>query len=417
MLKRITFLVIVIVLLKPTYDFGSKLVHDINTLFNENSINIQDVTSEVISNVSSTAQDTIVNTAVINQKVDADLPSKVETKEELADAFYYHFSRWETDFEIHYVGSTTDIEKIIENAVDEATNRNQYILGHLADRKIEFEYNRVDAKIKVHQNYLTNAAQEKIVNEKVAAILATVNPKSMTDFEKVKFVNDYIVKNTEYSTETNASPHSAYAVVQENKGVCQGYALLALKMLQELGGETKYVVGEVYTGGHAWNLVKVDGEWYHLDTTWNDPTPDRKNIISYQYFLMNDAKMKLDHSWIQSDYPSATSKKYAFMAQIDHAYESDGFIYYSNVDDNNILYRMNLKTGENIRLTNSRAQYIVGYNDWLYFSNYSHGGYLAKIRTDGTEESILYKEPVDSLFVEDGNIYFNTDSGVKKMEL
>ena len=67
------------------------------------------------------------------------------------------------------------------------------------------------------------------------------------------------------------------AVLKEHKGVCQGYALLALKMLRELGIETLYVVGEVNTGPHAWNLVKVDGEWYHLDTTWNDPVPDRGN--------------------------------------------------------------------------------------------------------------------------------------------
>jgi transglutaminase-like putative cysteine protease len=417
MLKRITFLVIVIVLLKPTYDFGSKLVDNLNTLLSENSVKVQDVTSEVLSNVSSVAKETIVNTASTNTTADANLPSSVDTKEELADAFYYYFSGWQTDFEIHYVGSTADIENIIEKAVEEASNRDQYILGHLADRKIEFEYNQFDAKIKVHQAYLTNAEQEKIVNEKVSAILATVNQNSMTAFEKVKFVNDYIVKNTAYSTETTASPHSAYAVVQENMGVCQGYALLALKMLQGLGVETKYVVGEVYTGGHAWNLVNVDGEWYHLDTTWNDPTPDRKNIVGYEYFLMNDAKMKLDHSWVQSDYPAATSKEYAFMAQIDHAYESDGIIYYSNVDNNNILYRINIKTGENVPLTDSRAQYIVGYNDWLYFSNYSHGGYLAKIRTDGSEESILYKEQVDGLFVEDGSVFFNTDNGLKKIEL
>lgn len=346
MLKRIIFLVIVIVLLKPTYDFGSKLVSDVNVLLNENNINIQDATSEVLSNVSSTAKDTIVQTASTITAVDAKLPSSVETTEELAEAFYYHFSRWETDFEIRYDGSTTNIETIIETAVEEAANRDQYILGHLADRKIEFEYNQFGANIKVHQSYLTNVAQEEVVNEKVAAILATVDPASLTDFERVKFVNDYIVKNTEYSEETSASPHSAFAIVQENRGVCQGYALLALKMLQALGVETKYIVGEVYTGGHAWNLVKVDGEWYHLDTTWNDPTPDRKNIVSYGYFLMNDEKMELDHSWIQSDYPSADSNKYAFMAQVDHAYEVDGMIYYSNVDDNNRLYRLDLNTGK-----------------------------------------------------------------------
>ncbi|QCR30792.1 DUF5050 domain-containing protein [Lysinibacillus sp. SGAir0095] len=417
MLKRITFLVIAIVLARPIYDFGSQWLDEAKHFFSDNEVTIQDATTDVLSTVNS-AKDNLVSTAADTLiTMDVDLPDSVQTVEELEDSFYYYLSRWETNFEIHYVGSTADIENLIQTAVNQAASRDHYILGHLADRKIEYEYSSFDAKIKVHQTYLTNLAQEQVVNEKVASILSTVSPDEMTDFQKVKFVNDYIVKSTAYSTESTASPHSAYAVLQENKGVCQGYALLALKMLQDLGVETQYVVGEVYTGGHAWNLVKVDGNWYHLDTTWNDPTPDRQNVVRYEYFLIDDAKMELDHTWIQADYPKASDTNFDFMAQIDHAYEQDGLIYYSNVDDNNILYRMDMKTGETARLTDSRAQFIVGFGDWIYFSNYSNGAYLSKIRTDGTDESILYHEEVDNLFVEDGYLYFSTDQGLKKMEL
>lgn len=62
----------------------------------------------------------------------------------------------------------------------------------------------------------------------VASLIATVQLEEMTDFEKVKFVNDYIVKHTVYSKENSvANPHSAYAVAYERTGVCQGYALFA----------------------------------------------------------------------------------------------------------------------------------------------------------------------------------------------
>ncbi len=417
MLKRITFLVIAIVLIKPIYDFGSQWLDEAKQFISDNEVIIQDATSDVLSTVNS-AKDNLVTTATDSLvTMDVDLPDSVQTKEELEDSFYYYLSRWETNFEIHYVGSTADIENLIQAAVDQAAGRDHYLLGHLADRTIEYEYSSFDAKIRVHQTYLTNSAQEQVVNEKVASILSTVSSEEMSDFQKVKFVNDYIVKSTEYSEESTASPHSAYAVLQEHKGVCQGYALLALKMLQALGVETQYVVGEVYTGGHAWNLVKVDGKWYHLDTTWNDPTPDRKNVVRYEYFLIDDAKMELDHTWIQTDYPKSSDTKFNFMAQIDHAYEQDGLIYYSNVDDDNILYRMDINTGETTRLTDSRAQFIVGFNDWLYFSNYSNGAFLSKIRTDGTGESILYRDEVNNLFVEDGYLYFSTDEGLKKMEL
>lgn len=315
MLKKITVLIIFLVLLKPTYDFSSKFFDDANQFLNENSIDIKNA-KDVITDMTNTAEDAIANTTTTIstlKNTDSKLPNTVQSVNDLADAFYYYFSRWETNFEINYVGSTTDIENIIDKAVKDASSRDQYIEGHLAERRIEYEYSLMDAKISVHQQYLTNAAQEEFVNEQVANIIASVSPESMTDFEKVKFVNDYIVKNTVYSTNTTSSPHSACTVLKENKGVCQGYALLALKMLQALGVETKYVVGEVKTGGHAWNLVKIDGQWYHLDTTWNDPLPDRGKGVRYEYFLINDAQMKLDHSWNQSDYPAATSNKYVNM--------------------------------------------------------------------------------------------------------
>ena len=127
--------------------------------------------------------------------------------------------------------------------------------------------------------------------------------------------------------------------------------------------------------------------------------------------------MKLDHHWNEGDYPKAISKKYTVMSKMDHAYEKDGYIYYSNIADDHRLYRLNLSTGENKRLTKSRAQYIVGLGEWIYFSNYSNGAYLARIRTDGSDESIIYREKVSDLLVEDGYLIFATDEGLKKMEI
>jgi len=420
MLKKITFIVLLLVLAKPAYDYGPKIIDEINNFLNNHSNEITGATNEIISVVSEGVTSIASNISTVNntsKTKDTTLPNEVQSVEELADAFYYYFSNWETEFTIHYNGSTTDIEKIIERAVTEAISRNQYIEGHLSDRKIEYEYSLMDAKITVHQQYLTNPEQELIVDAEVAEILSNVNSKNMTDFEKVKFVNDYIVKNTSYSEDTEASPHSACAVVSEGKGVCQGYALLALRLLQGLGVESKYVVGEVYTGGHAWNLVKVDGEWYHLDTTWNDPVPDREKAVSYKYFLLNDAQMKLDHNWEQANYPQAKSGKYTFMKQVDHGYELDGYLYYSNTEENNYLYRVDLTTGVSERVTDSRALYIVGYGDWLYFSNYSRGAFLSKIRTNGQDESTLYQTEVKNLFIEDGYLFFSTPDGLKKMKL
>lgn len=418
MLKRLIILLILVVMIKPAYDLSTYIWNKAVQWMNDNQM-AEKVENIDFSIIEQTAKETIAETASsISSLQDAiHLPTKVKSVDDLANAFFEHFRKWETDFEIQYVGSTSDIEHLIQQAAEQASNRDPYILGHLGDRKIEYQYGKYNAKIKVHQEYLTNPVLEQYVDEQVASVLANVDANSMSDFEKVKFVNDYIVKNTVYSADTTLSPHSAAAVLMEHKGVCQGYALLALKMLRELGVETLYITGEVNTGPHAWNLVKVNGDWYHLDTTWNDPVPDRKNMVSYKYFLVDDATMKLDHRWEEGKYPKATNKKYAFMTKIDHAYEQDGYIFYSNTQDNHRLYRLNLATGENIRLTNSRAQYIVAAGNWIYFSNYSRGAYLARIRTDGSEEAIIYRKKVSDLAVVDGYLIFETDEGLKKMAI
>lgn len=414
-LKRITIIVIILVLLKPAYDFGSEMYEEIKFLLagpDEEVINVSDdekPQSAVETNANSMTQQTLnvkpPKQAVTNQK-------------DLTDAIYYYLSNWETEFDITYLGSTADIDHIIQQASEDAAKRNDYINGHLGKRETKYEYTNMKAKIHVSQEYLTNKAQEQVVDKEVAAILSSAKTNHMSDYDKVKFVNDFIVKNTVYGTDTiSASPHSAYAALKEGKAVCQGYALLVQKMLVGLGVESKYVVGEVDTGGHAWNLVKVDGQWYHLDTTWNDPLPDRPNTVSYKYFLVNDKIMKLDHVWKQSDYPQATSVKYAYMEDVDQAFQLNGYLYFSNLDDDNKLYRVNVKTGREEKVSENRAQYIVGQGDWLYFSNYSKGAYLTKMKTDGSEETILYREEVRNLFIENGYLYFTTPTGKKKIKI
>lgn len=406
MLKKITIFVILLVFAKPVYDLAMDYMETTKITVDEATLPV--TTGQI-------TMDTEVTTAQPVQTVN--LPEKVTSMEEMADAFFYYFSHFETNFTIKYQGSTADIKQILSRATEEATNRDTYIAGHLGNREIEYEYRRMDATIQVKQEYLTNLEQEKVVDSIVTSLVATVKPEEMTDFEKVKFVNDYIVKNTVYSEDSVASSHSAYAVAYEGKGVCQGYALFAQKLMQALGLESMYVVGEVYTGGHAWNLVKVDGEWYHLDTTWNDPVPDRGNGVRYDYFLLNDTDMSVDHTWIAVDYPKAISTKYRFMHVVQDSYEQGDYIYFSNSEDNNKLYRLHKITGETQRVADVRALFIVGKGDWLYFSNYSNGAYLTKVRLDGTEMTILYKEEVENLFIEEDMLYFTTADGLKKTEL
>lgn len=151
------------------------------------------------------------------------------------------------------------------------------------------------------------------VDKKIQSVIRKKIKAGMTDAEKVKAVHDYIALNCayDYSNYLNGTiPYESYTaagVLLKKKGVCQGYAEAFLLFMDALDIPCKMISGTANGGGHAWNLVKVDKKWYHIDVTWDDPVPDKEGYVRYSYFLIPDSVMDDDHSWTRSDYPKCTS--------------------------------------------------------------------------------------------------------------
>lgn len=145
----------------------------------------------------------------------------------------------------------------------------------------------------------------------------------MTDEEKVRGIHDYIVSKCNYSygekgekwfkkSRKNASNaklgkfsvYTPLAMVFKNGGVCDAYSRLFYDMAKKAGLKVKYIVGNIYNGGlHAWNLVKVEGKWYHIDVTWDDNNAGAEDY-DYEYYLKSDEYMReKQHSWNKKSYP------------------------------------------------------------------------------------------------------------------
>lgn len=112
--------------------------------------------------------------------------------------------------------------------------------------------------------------------------------KGESDYESVKAVHDYLIEHYDYDDQyQNYLDYEGYV---NGTMVCQGYCMAAYLLLSEMDVPVRIVIGaaEDYEKDpdHAWNVVKVDGQWYNMDVTWDDPGGKKPK---YTYFLKNDA--------------------------------------------------------------------------------------------------------------------------------
>lgn len=119
-----------------------------------------------------------------------------------------------------------------------------------------------------------------------------------SDYEKELYLHDALIKKVTY-TYSKLEEQNGYTTLVEGKGVCAGYAFALQYLLMRAGIQSYYVVG--YAGeSHAWNLVKIDGKWYYVDATWDDPLTGSGSDSAYSpfhtYFNLSAEMMAEDHT-------------------------------------------------------------------------------------------------------------------------
>ncbi|NGM85164.1 transglutaminase [Paenibacillus sp. 7124] len=205
-----------------------------------------------------------------------------------------------------YEGKTSSLKSQIQTALDRAMSGDPYLNYIVDSYSYSYRGGARSAAVSIRLSYRESLQQTAYVNGRVKAILSKIITPGMTGDEKVKAIHDWVVLNLKY--DTTFTKFTAYEGLKSGSAVCQGYSLLTYKLLKGAGIANKIVEGTAWQGGtgqsHAWNLVQLNGRWYHLDTTWDDPTPDRKGAVSTAYYLRTDNQMRRDHTWTRA-YPAA----------------------------------------------------------------------------------------------------------------
>ncbi|PFE60213.1 S-layer protein, partial [Bacillus cereus] len=219
---------------------------------------------------------------------------------------------YETNITLPYRTKNSNTEEVMNtlfNAYKEVASKNEYTNYNRSNVSYGLSGSPGNYTFTLKITYCETKEQTEYVMKQAKAIVSSIIQTGMDNHEKVKAIHDYVVKHVSYDTSYKA--YTAYEALANRSAVCQGYTLLTYQLLKEAGIENHFVVGTGDGQPHAWNLVKIDNKWYHLDTTFDDPVPDVQGRVTYSYFNLSDEQIAKNHVWNRGDYPQATTNYYS----------------------------------------------------------------------------------------------------------
>ena len=166
------------------------------------------------------------------------------------------------------------------------------------------------------------AAVERIADEVIAGC-----PEP--GYEAYKYLYDWIIDTADYDETASESGQNLASVFLDHRSVCAGYSKAYQYLCKKAGMECIYVTGTAVMkdgteGSHAWNLIRINGQYYWADVTWGDPVFEGNGSFgtNYNYFCVSDRTLNAEHtvsreltgtegsSPLFADYPSCGDDSY-----------------------------------------------------------------------------------------------------------
>lgn len=221
----------------------------------------------------------------------------IKDKDDLLDLYYTIINSGVSNFEFYcpreYTNCMQDVIDVANNQ-DDLSNINGFVHPFNSFDTVETSYDSFGrVRLSIIKTYTDLEIVE--INEKIKQIVDDKLKNKSDKREIIKIVHDYIINSTKYDKDrtdhniiTYAS-NTAYGVLFEGYGICSGYADAMALFLNYYNIPNYKVASE----NHVWNAVYLDGKWYHLDLTWDDPIlSSGEEVLDDTYFLITTEKLK-----------------------------------------------------------------------------------------------------------------------------
>lgn len=160
-------------------------------------------------------------------------------------------------------------------------------------------------KVKEHQNIMK------------ARVIKLLNPaSSMTEKEKEFYIHDFICNHVRYDKLKKPYSHEIIGPLGHGVGVCEGIAKTVKVLCDALGIWCIIAISDANPDKkikyrHAWNVIRIGKEYYHLDVTF-DNSLGHQEVIRYDYFNLDDKRFFRDHEPVIYEIPLCNDKEYSY---------------------------------------------------------------------------------------------------------
>ena len=325
------------------------------------------------------------------------------------------FKNYESSVDVSDIGITRD--EAYNGGINTVINSHPEIIGIAGTSYYYSPSTNLVTKIVI--SYTSNAREEQ---QKLDAAINELNSRvdisGMTDEEIVLAYHEYLTSTVAYAYAAylqgslgGAHEYDMYGALVNHSSVCQGYAETMFYLLKKAG--LSCAIASSQNINHAWNIVKVNGKWYHVDATWDDPVWDMPGRSIHDYFLVSFDTMNkntlVNHTKDRTDMVVSAQWGDTYTSAIDTTYESGKFW---NGVNKAILYKDGYwysigsgasDTGYQI----NKYQYSTGTNKVIYSGTAKwtapSGGY--------------YPGVYGSIYLHGNSLYFTTPDSLKKIDL